>query len=341
MLLSVIVPIYKVEKYINECVDSLVYQSLENIEIILVDDGSPDHCPTICDEYAARYDNVKVIHKTNGGIVSARKEGFRYCHGAYVTFVDGDDWVEKDYFKKVIALMDEYSPDMLCITRYFEAEDHKEFFIREQTLRSGLYNRCMLEKEIFPQILYQPPFFSFGVVPSIWSKFIKHEFLLDLLLDEPEEIKMGDDLAVTLPCMLKADSIYFSDICGYYYRQSPSSITHTFDSTAPIKVNSLLNYLCKKTEAYDGYNIKNQISLYAVHILQHTITSLIQGSNHIRDDLKLMNTLWQNALVKKGLKNKVPLKIKLLILATKSRQAWILKIIKKRWASQEEKGVKV
>lgn len=106
--LSVIVPVYKVEKYINECIDSLVNQTLENIEIILVDDGSPDNCPAICDEYAKRYDNVKVIHKTNGGIVSARKAGVRCCQGEYVTFVDGDDWVEKDYYEKIFALIKQY-----------------------------------------------------------------------------------------------------------------------------------------------------------------------------------------------------------------------------------------
>lgn len=334
--LSVIVPVYKVEKYINECVDSLVNQTMKNIEIILVDDGSPDNCPAICDEYAKRYDNVKVIHRENGGLVSARKTGFRCCCGEYVTFVDGDDWVKRGYYEEIIALIEQYNPDIFYTTKYYEAKNQEEYCICNQCTYSGLYNRSMLEKEVFPETLYRPPFFTFGIVPSVWSKIIKRQFLTDFMLNVPEEIKTGEDLAITLPCMLKADSIYFSNICGYYYRQNPTSITHSFDSTAPMRIDSLLNYLRKTTEAYDKYNIKSQISIYAMHILQFTVTSLIKGSNNMRSDLKLMKPLWYNPSVKEGLKSKAPLKVKLLILAAKLRQVLLLKVLKKRWTKSKE-----
>ena len=90
--LSVIIPIYKVEKYLRQCVDSVINQKIENLELILVDDGSPDQCPQICDEYAEKYDFIKVIHKQNGGLSSARNAGIRAAVGEYIVFMDSDDW---------------------------------------------------------------------------------------------------------------------------------------------------------------------------------------------------------------------------------------------------------
>lgn len=91
-LLSVIIPIYKVEKYLCQCVDSVIQQNLNNIEIILVDDGSPDECPKICDNYASKFSYIHVIHKTNGGLSSARNAGIQVATGQYIVFMDSDDW---------------------------------------------------------------------------------------------------------------------------------------------------------------------------------------------------------------------------------------------------------
>ena len=95
-LVSVIVPVYKVEKYLDKCIESIVGQTYENLEIILVDDGSPDNCPTMCDEWAQKDSRIKVIHKENGGLSSARNAGLDACTGDYIGFVDSDDWIEPD-----------------------------------------------------------------------------------------------------------------------------------------------------------------------------------------------------------------------------------------------------
>ena len=101
--ISVIVPIYKVEKYLNRCVDSILNQTFKDFELILVDDGSPDNCPTICDEYAAQYDFIHVIHKENGGLSDARNAGidwaFQNSDSEYISFIDSDDWVHKQYLE--------------------------------------------------------------------------------------------------------------------------------------------------------------------------------------------------------------------------------------------------
>ena len=95
---SIIVPVYKVEKYLRKCIDSIINQTLKDIEIILVDDGSPDNCGKICDEYAAKDTRIKVIHKENGGLSSARNAGMEVAEGEYIGFVDSDDWIESDMY---------------------------------------------------------------------------------------------------------------------------------------------------------------------------------------------------------------------------------------------------
>lgn len=102
--ISIIVPIYKVEKYLERCINSIINQTFEDFELILVDDGSPDKCPELCDQWAKRDRRIKVIHKTNGGLSSARNEGLKICEGNYVFFVDSDDWIERDALKALYSI---------------------------------------------------------------------------------------------------------------------------------------------------------------------------------------------------------------------------------------------
>ena len=101
--ISVIIPVYNVEPYLRKCLDSVINQTYRNLEIIIVDDGSPDNCGAICDEYAARDDRVIVIHKKNGGVSAARNDGIRIASGKWITFVDPDDWCEPDYYEMLIS----------------------------------------------------------------------------------------------------------------------------------------------------------------------------------------------------------------------------------------------
>ena len=100
-LISVVVPVYNVEKYIDKCINSIINQTYKNLEIILVDDGSPDNCGNICDEYAKKDNRIIVIHKENGGVSSARNIGIKNAKGKWITFVDSDDWIENDYVEKL------------------------------------------------------------------------------------------------------------------------------------------------------------------------------------------------------------------------------------------------
>ena len=115
-MISVIVPIYKVEKYLRRCVDSILNQSYTDFELLLIDDGSPDNCPQICDEYARRDDRVRVFHKPNGGLSDARNYGIDRMKGDYVSFIDSDDYVGPDYLKILMDLIKEYAVPVAAVT---------------------------------------------------------------------------------------------------------------------------------------------------------------------------------------------------------------------------------
>ena len=134
-LVSVILPVYGVEKYLPECVDSLLAQTYRNLEIILVDDASPDHCGTICDSYAARDSQVRVIHKKNGGAASARNAGLDAARGEYICFVDSDDVVEEDYVEILLETLGD--GDMAMCGFYFLSPSGS----RPEIMSSGSYNR--------------------------------------------------------------------------------------------------------------------------------------------------------------------------------------------------------
>ncbi len=123
MLISVIVPVYNVENYLRKCLDSIINQTYKNVEIIIVDDGSTDGCGAICDEYAKKDSRVNVLHKTNGGVSSARNLGIYEAGGEYICFVDGDDWLELDYFAEVVQVLKEERPVLLLNNTVKEDDD--------------------------------------------------------------------------------------------------------------------------------------------------------------------------------------------------------------------------
>ena len=132
--ISVIVPVYKVEPYLRRCVDSILAQSYTNLEIILVDDGSPDNCPAICDEYAEKDDRVRVIHKLNGGISAARNAGLDVATGAYVTFVDSDDWIDTDHISSLKFVLESHSHNAISVS------DVSKLNVNNEMIASFKYN---------------------------------------------------------------------------------------------------------------------------------------------------------------------------------------------------------
>ncbi len=151
ILVSIIVPVYKVEKYLDKCVHSIVSQTYKNLEIILVDDGSPDNCPAMCDEWAKKDERIKVIHKPNGGLSSARNAGLETMTGEFVCFIDSDDWIEPTYVENLLTSLNETNSDISCCGLNYIYDDYylnkallpqKSFVLdNTKTIFNGYYNK--------------------------------------------------------------------------------------------------------------------------------------------------------------------------------------------------------
>ena len=149
-LISIVVPVYKVEKYIRRCIDSLLAQTWKNIEIILVDDGSPDSCGQICEEYAAVYDKIRVLHKENGGLSDARNAGIAVAQGEYIGFVDSDDYIMPDMFEKLAkAAMEQHVKLSMCSFFCIDSDGNDTEFSGVNPISDGIF----AAEELLPKIV--------------------------------------------------------------------------------------------------------------------------------------------------------------------------------------------
>lgn len=226
--LSVIVPVYNVEDYLAECLDSILAQTFTDFEVVLVDDGSTDGSRVICDKYAKKDSRIRCIHKENGGLVSARQEGFRHVTGTYVTFVDSDDWIAAGMYEKMCGAAKETDADVICCNYISAAADKN--IERRDFCAPGLYEKKALKEKIYPQMLSFGSFFHFGISPGIYSKMFRKPLLEKHIFHVPHGVKLGEDGLVVYPCLLDASSVCFLPDFLYFYRSRPGSLTHTMDS---------------------------------------------------------------------------------------------------------------
>ena len=275
-MISVIVPVYKVEKYLRQCLDSLTAQMLENMEIVVVDDGSPDGCPAICDEYAAKDARMKVVHKENGGLLSARKAGLAASIGDYIGFVDGDDWVEPDTFLNMYNAVREYSPDMVLSEFLCDHGDRAE--PSEQRFEESFYDRVRLEKEIFPVMLFDGKFYDFGIKPSCWSKLVRRDILEKNLMTVDERIRMGEDAAFIYPCLLDSQSAVCIKNPTYHYRITGQSMSTAYDER--LKDIVLLPYKRLKEKNIDSnFDISSQLNYYLLYMVNFLLRNEAKKAN--------------------------------------------------------------
>ena len=198
--ISTIVPVFKVEHYLRKCIDSLLAQTMREIEIILVDDGSPDRCPEICDEYARQDQRIKVIHQQNRGISAARNAGLAAASGEYIMFVDSDDWVEPDFCRIPYETAESKGADMVifsCIRHEGEVSG------RTRTGKIG----NMTKQEAISKL-------ARGVRFTIWNKIYKKRLFNEVSFPEGENF---EDLVVMPELINRADTIYSIDIPLYHY----------------------------------------------------------------------------------------------------------------------------
>lgn len=213
-LVSVIVPVYNVERYICHCVESIIDQTYTNIEIFLVDDGSPDRCGKICDNYAQMDHRIKVIHKENGGLSDARNVAIDIANGEYITFVDSDDYIAKDYIQYLVDILEKNDADIsgCCAKRYHEGDEDKD---EEKT---------QIDKRVLSftnQEALEDNFYQKHILNNAWGKVYKRKLF--------EEIRypvgrLYEDLGTTYKLISKSKKIVWGMSEKYFYLQRDNSI---------------------------------------------------------------------------------------------------------------------
>lgn len=212
--ISVIVPVYNVEKYLNRCVDSILNQTFEDFELILVNDGSPDNCGNICDEYAQKDNRVKVIHKKNGGVSSARNVGIDIAQGEYIMFVDSDDWINENMLNDMYNMPD--SDMKVSSIRMIGKDNSTEYIIdtkmyTQEDLLIGFFS------EAFPIICFCGP----------WCKLYKKDIIFNNAVRFNEDMSLGEDTYFNLNYIKHCKSIYTSEQIYYYYMRENSESLFT------------------------------------------------------------------------------------------------------------------
>ena len=215
-LISVIVPIYNVENYLRKCVDSIINQTYKNLEIILVDDGSPDDCGKICDEYAQRYSRVKVIHKVNGGVSEARNVGIEHSTGQYIAFVDPDDITLPALYETLLNEAVRENADIVQCNYSYIFEDGRIEQIARET------KTCISENE---QNVFS--FFEGKIYPVIFGKLFKSSLIENIRFNT--NLKISEDRLFVYECCKKATKVKILENVYYYYLQRSNSAIHVFN----------------------------------------------------------------------------------------------------------------
>jgi len=221
-LISIVVPIYNVKSYLPHCLNSILAQrGKNNLEILLVDDGSTDGCSEICDEYSLRDERVRVLHKPNGGLIKARIDGVKMARGDWIAFVDGDDWIAPNMIEKLVGLIEEKKADIAISAAWIANEENYD--LKKNDVHAGVYSGKALE-QIKNRLLGEEEYFSFSILPYLWNKIWRKSLLMESLREVDTSIMVGEDVAIGFPAILLAQKVVVTNKAYYYYRQNQLSM---------------------------------------------------------------------------------------------------------------------
>lgn len=262
--LSIIVPVYNVENYIRQCLDSILAQDFSDYEVILVDDGSVDSSGAICDQYTSENPSFQCIHKPNGGHTSARKCGYEASRGQYVAFVDSDDWIAPDMYGKMCHAIQETQADIVLCNYTAVMPDRRE--ICTMPFPAGFYDKARLEEEVYPFMIYSGVFYKYGISPNLWNKLFRREQLRDHLFHVPDEVTVGEDALTSYSCILDASSVFIMDENFYYYRSNADSLSRrTVPARRLLENHTMFQTFCDVIDILHYPYMERQLDYYFVY----------------------------------------------------------------------------
>lgn len=286
MFFSVIVPVYKVENYLSNCIESVLNQSFSDYELILVDDGSPDLCPEICDQYKEKDSRIKVIHKQNGGLASARRAGIQIAEGEYVFNLDSDDSIENDTLECAYNIIQKTNCEMVSFS-YRWVKDGETLKLTDDGIEEGLYTKTDIEKHIYPRLLMDKNMNHISYYLA--GKAVKREFLTPHQLNVSEKISLGEDLCCVIPCYLHAQSVYISKKAAYLYSVRYDSLSKAFNTK---QIHLVEDVICEisidKLKQLNDF--EEQICRYSCFMCFAILASAAEG-NYVQSINELKQTI--------------------------------------------------
>lgn len=263
MLFSVIIPVYRGEKYLDRCIRSILSQSFQDLELILVDDGSDDRSYEIIQSYQATDGRIVGIHKDNGGPTSARKTACLAARGEYIVAVDVDDTIEADYLARFAEAIERFQPDMVCcgFTRCIGENSVACKF----GIPAGFYDREEIREKVFPVLL--------SLLPTLWAKAFRKDIFLERQVLVPDRINIGEDGILVFSALAAAQSLAVLDTHGYRYHVNPDSALRS-NKLIPYE-DILFRIRFLKTHLPDDESLCKQRFVYNFRALYHMTRSML------------------------------------------------------------------
>jgi len=242
IVISIIVPVYNVEKFLPSCIESIVSQTYSNFELIIVNDGSKDSSGQICNLFAKNDARIKVVHQENKGLVNARKSGLQIASGKYVLYIDGDDYVESNFCELLIKETYNFNADIV-IGGYIRNYRGRMITVKN-ILPAGRYENDEIEK-IWEKMIFTGDFFSHGISTYSWGKLFRRDILIPIQMSIPSNITIGEDAACVYPFISKTSKLVITSASNYHYVQHQSSMLKSFSNVKSEieKLSSLFSFM--------------------------------------------------------------------------------------------------
>lgn len=320
-LVSVIVPVYKVEEYLDRCVNSLVNQTYKNIEIVLVDDGSPDNCPKMCDEWAKKDERIKVLHKQNGGLMAAWMDGVKMATGNYIAFVDSDDWCELNMIEELYNPFTQHEIDM-TISHFYVSTATKKL---ESPSNKMKLNGLVMAKDVEKQILRKPN----AAIPLYrWNKMYKKDLLLNNFQFCDPRITVSEDSCIVQACLLDVNSIYFVDKCLYHYFFRTTSMIRTYNKNLNEKLEIYFKQFLlihQQKGKVDECGLLFERARLTNLVLNNIVNSKLKNKNELIKDVLELDFVKDIDLSKDD--NNLSFRAKVLIKAVKKKRIKTIRLL--------------
>ncbi|MDF2613917.1 MAG: glycosyl transferase family 2 [Clostridia bacterium] len=312
-LVSIIVPIYNVEKYLPKCIESILAQTMLDIEVILINDGSPDNSLAICNQYAKEDARIKVVDKINQGVAAARNIGLGIAKGNYIGFVDPDDWIEPKMYESMYGKLSRSGYE-ICLCNYYKDDrlgstpkllKVKSNSLNKQEVIDDIIANMIGIDDIMPKYTY--------IMGSVWRCLYKKTFIDEYKLRFKNGLSIMEDLVFTVQALLKCSGVCIDHNTWYHYRRNPKSALHTYNPQMwedEVQVHQLLEELLE--QAGLGEYMLNRLDLRYIGmafcaIYNETNRSAKETKVQIRERMKRVKQIYSDERLKAALDRVKPI----------------------------------